>query len=83
MVGVPQANVLSAAKRIGGGYVLEVVIPSREYMILPNEGASIGFDHQLDGATGTFCRDAKREGMLFDGLRLGRLYFEYGDLSYT
>ena len=75
VVGVPPANVRSASREIDGGYVLEIAIPAREYMILPLAGASIGFDLQLNGATGSFCRYSKRESHLFDGLRLGRLYF--------
>ena len=79
VLGVAPANVRFAAKRIKGGYVLEVAIPAREHMILPVAGASVGFDLQLCGATGTFCRYAKREGALTDGLRLGRLYFHQAD----
>ena len=74
-VGVSPANVRFAVKRIDGGYVMEAALPAQDYMILPLAGASIGFDVQLSGATGTFCQYSKREGMTFDGLRLGRLYF--------
>ena len=72
---VSPANVRFAAKPIEGGYVLEAAIPAREYGILPVAGASIGFDLQLHGAVGTFCRYSKREGALYDGRRLGRLQF--------
>ena len=74
-VGVSPANVRTGVKRIAGGYVMEIAIPAREHMILPLAGASAGFDLQLNGATGWFCRYAKRENPTVDGLRLGRLYF--------
>jgi hypothetical protein len=76
MTGASPANVRSAVKKLREGYIMEVAIPAREFMILPLAGASVGFDIQLKGATGTFCRYSKREGAGFDGLRLGRLYFQ-------
>ena len=75
ITGVSPANVRFAVKRIKDGYVMEAAIPAHEYLILPATGASVGFDMQLAGAVGAFCRYSKREGMMFDGRRLGRLYF--------
>lgn len=70
------ANVRSATRRLDDGYVMEMAISLEDYGILPAEGASIGFDLALRGATGTFSRYAKRDGRTFDGKRLARLYFE-------
>lgn len=66
----------SATRRIENGYVMEIAVPLEDYYILPAEGASIGFDLLLRGATGTFSRYARREGRWKDGRRLARLYFD-------
>ena len=66
----------SATRRLEGGYAMEIAIPLEDYYVLPVKGASIGFDVELKGATGTFSRYAKREGRTFDGKRMARLYFE-------
>ena len=66
----------TATQRLKDGYAMEIAIPLADYYILPVRGASIGFDLQLRGATGTFGRYARREGRTFDGKRLARLYFE-------
>ncbi|MDD5708609.1 MAG: sugar-binding protein, partial [Kiritimatiellae bacterium] len=73
---LPPANARSKTRRVNDGYVMEIAIPLEDYGILPEKGASIGFDVQLKGATGTFSRYAKRESRTFDGKRLARLYFE-------
>ncbi len=73
---LPPAHAQSATRRLDAGYVMEIAIPLEDYGILPAEGASIGFDIGLRGATGTFSRYATRDGRTFDGKRLARLYFE-------